>query len=58
MTIQCCTCNKVRRDESWETPQSASDDVVSHTYCPACFAEAMDEVRGEMEANRERAALG
>lgn len=54
MTIQCCNCNKVRSGDHWEPVHGLLKNEVSHTYCPTCFAEAMDELRAEEATRRAR----
>jgi len=41
MTTQCCKCNKVKVGGEWTHPAEETQKAVSHTYCPACHAEAL-----------------
>lgn len=47
MTIQCCVCKKVRREERWTraTQKELRDEAVSHGYCPSCAKKAFAEIR-------------
>ncbi len=54
MTVQCCSCHKVRSPKGWKNPSEIDlvPEAVSHTYCPACYS----EFRGEIEQwKRQRA---
>ena len=44
MTIQCCKCKSVREDGEWKRPAADPAGSISHTYCPACLAEARAEL--------------
>lgn len=50
MTIQCCVCRKIRNDDGTWRDQRAADDMeyVSHTYCQACYEQAMREFDAEI----------
>ena len=39
----CCVCRRVQVDERWERPSSSPEpqSLVTHTYCPQCFHEAL-----------------
>ena len=52
MTTQCCTCNKVKVDGEWIHPKGTVSQRVSHTYCPACHAEAIRAIQRELAAAR------
>ena len=47
MTIQCCRCKRVRSGEEWTLPGPAPSETVSHTYCPVCLSESIDELKQE-----------
>lgn len=54
MTIQCCSCKKVKRGEVWVTaigPLGISDRV-THGYCPVCVEEAWAELEKEIRSAR------
>jgi len=44
MTVQCCQCKRVREGRSWLPAPAVPDDTASHTYCPACYDNALTEV--------------
>jgi hypothetical protein len=45
LTRVCCVCHKVERDGEWlYAPCLSENALVTHGYCPSCFAEAMAEV--------------
>ena len=54
MTAQCCCCQKVRSPKGWKNPGKGdiAPENVSHTYCPACYA----EFRTELEQWKKRLA--
>ncbi len=42
----CCVCHRVEQEGGWRQVSELSvDAVVSHGYCPDCFAEVMMEIR-------------
>ena len=46
MTLICCICNKKENDNLWtEEFILEENELVSHGYCPHCFAEVMDEIQ-------------
>jgi hypothetical protein len=47
MTAQCCCCQKIRGSTGWKSPGKGdiAPDTVSHTYCPACYAELRTELK-------------
>ena len=53
MITFCCVCKKARRpDGNWVSPEeylsSEHDTMVSHTYCPECYAKARSELDRDM----------
>lgn len=38
MITVCCVCQKTKRDKGWYITTQAKNVVVSHGYCPDCFA--------------------
>ncbi len=38
MTVQCCMCHRVRRDEEWQRVRDAAviSRTATHTFCPKC----------------------
>jgi len=54
MTVQCCSCHKVRSPKGWKNPGDSdfAPEVASHTYCPACYS----AFRDELEQWKERRA--
>jgi len=48
MTVQCCVCGKVRKENgSWcqeDIPEEEMESV-SHSYCPSCLEGALREIR-------------
>ena len=54
MTVQCCMCDRVLEDAQWVDRKPASDDSVSHTYCPVCLNLTLREYR--IDWSRTKAA--
>ena len=53
MTIQCCRCKKVKAGKAWTLPGHMDPATVSHSYCPVCLEQTVDEMRAERDhANR------
>lgn len=54
MHVQCCVCKKFKKNEEWmETPshsQEFREAKISHTYCPHCLSQAMEEIKRERQA--------
>lgn len=52
MTVQCCSCQKIRSPKGWKNPDEIDFDPeeTSHTYCPACYS----DLRGELERWKKR----
>ncbi len=47
MTIICCKCLKTKTEEGWiMLPTAGADGRSSHGYCPACYQETMEKIRG------------
>lgn len=51
MTVQCCKCKRVRIDNRWAAA-TGKEAVVSHSYCPACFEAARNEIHAQLRLNR------
>lgn len=48
MRVQCCVCKKVHANGAWqESAETSKPAKVSHTYCPSCLDEAMQDIRAE-----------
>ena len=49
MTVKCCVCTKIRVDNQWLNSDSdhTIHELVSHSYCPRCFAEAIAELNNQ-----------
>lgn len=47
MTVQCCKCLLVRKDDVWERWDTPVPKDTSHSYCPACYEETMEEIRAQ-----------
>ena len=48
MLVQCCVCKKVKSNASWDkAPESDTSAHMSHSYCPACLADAERAIRAE-----------
>ena len=47
MTVQCCLCKRVRKQQHWVDPEIDMVDMAdtSHGYCPKCAAKAFAEIR-------------
>lgn len=45
MTVQCCKCKKVQCRGTWVTGGGAMGEDVSHSYCPICVEETLEEIR-------------
>lgn len=49
MTVQCCSCKKVRDGKQWvDARDSDFDQGVSHGYCPVCATHAFAAIREEL----------
>lgn len=57
MTTQCCKCKKVQLAGEWTLQRPVRADQVSHTYCPDCLGEAMEEFRTEASLLRTSQVL-
>lgn len=57
MTLQCCKCRKLKEKDSWTHGELHTATEVSHTYCPACLTEALEEIR-ESRTVSEEISLG
>lgn len=45
LTRMCCVCHKIEQEGEWLFASSLSENaLLTHGYCPSCFAEAMAEV--------------
>ena len=47
MIVQCCVCEKVRKENQWfvtAKPVDPHETAVSHGYCPACADKAFGEL--------------
>lgn len=47
MIVQCCVCEKVRKENQWfvqSKPVDPHETAVSHGYCPSCADEAFGEL--------------
>lgn len=49
MTIQCCVCKKVQGKDGWTRPHSHDDEGISHTYCPVCLGQFVEQIHAEFE---------
>lgn len=52
MTVQCCKCKKVRSSREWIRSEAPLPERVSHTYCPDCLSETLQEFRREAGGER------
>ena len=48
MTVQCCVCKRERVDGDWRPAGIGDPYRVTHTYCPACLAQARAEMQAEL----------
>ncbi len=58
MTVQCCSCKKVRDGKQWIDVRESGlslDLGVSHGYCPVCATNAFSAIREELM--RAKAAM-
>jgi len=44
MTVKCCVCTKIRIDDQWLLTETKANELVSHSYCPACLDAALAEL--------------
>jgi hypothetical protein len=57
MTVQCCCCKKIRKDDRWVmTTVPESQMRISHGYCPTCAAKVFAEIRSASHNHRLAAA--
>ena len=54
MIIQCCMCDRVRKNDKWTALRAPMKDKysVSHGYCPECAEKAFAKIR-EMGIEKE-----
>lgn len=46
MTKVCCICQRIEEEKGWRSePLIAAGTLLSHGFCPECFAQTMAEVR-------------
>ena len=45
MTVQCCKCKRVKWRGTWVPEANWGLGEVSHTYCPVCVDETLQEIR-------------
>jgi len=51
MIRMCCVCRKVEQEGRWrQGAELFRKEFVTHGYCPECFAAAMTEIQGFIEA--------
>jgi hypothetical protein len=52
MTKMCCVCRRVEQKGRWyRLTRSSEDELVSHGYCPECFAVTMTEIQRYIDTN-------
>jgi len=49
MTVRCCVCHKVREQGQWKDRPEERSDAVSHTYCPHCLGQSLEQMKTEGE---------
>lgn len=54
MRRMCCVCQKTQWEGDWRLLPIASDEPITHGYCPECYAEVMAELQ-MVVARRESA---
>lgn len=57
MLIQCCVCKKIEIRGRWSPADGIIYDA-SHTYCPTCAEDALDEIQAFKQARLRVAASG
>ena len=58
MVVQCCMCKKVRNRGKWIRLAGLSLAYASHTYCPDCYRDSVEQFRREREATMLLYGLG
>ena len=43
--VQCCVCRRERTALGWRFVADDPIAVYTHTYCPACYIDALAEIR-------------
>ncbi|PIE60018.1 MAG: hypothetical protein CSA32_01010 [Desulfobulbus propionicus] len=57
--MTCCGCDRINISGKWVYPGSCcGDDILSHGYCPECFAAIMKELTLLSERKALPAATG
>ena len=54
MTVQCCKCKRVREHGQWSASPVVMQGNASHTYCPTCMEECLEEMRELHRAQQSR----
>lgn len=50
MRRMCCMCQRTESAGGWQLlPPPAESELVTHGYCPVCYAQVMAEIRGIMQ---------
>lgn len=54
--VQCCVCGKTRnKTGKWGFRRAhRKNELVSHTYCPECYAEASRTIREQIAASHRK----
>ncbi|NTV14124.1 MAG: hypothetical protein HGA96_09395 [Desulfobulbaceae bacterium] len=51
MTVKCCVCTKTRINDQWLDAEIKANELVSHSYCPACLDAALAELTAHNQTN-------
>jgi len=55
MTVQCCSCKKIRDGKQWVDARESelpAGEGISHGYCPVCATRAFAAIRQELMLSR------